>query len=73
MLTRPILDILKNEELTLDEVTSMNSMQLSLNTSLTSLSARDPSAQKLFALLGLLPGGAKAMDFDAIWGKGWIT
>jgi hypothetical protein len=54
-----------------DERDATTSLVLSLGVSVNYLREREPNAVRLFAMMGLLPGGALMQDLDAIWGDDW--
>lgn len=54
-----------------DELDVMTSFAKSLAVSVRYVRERDPNSIKLFAVMGLLPGGAIPSDIDEIWGKDW--
>eukprot|EP00753_Platysulcus_tardus_P008992 PLAT175.5.p1 GENE.PLAT175.5~~PLAT175.5.p1 ORF type:complete len:1597 (+),score=689.47 PLAT175.5:1104-5894(+) len=53
------------------ERSAVNTLVISLDASLEHLRRRQPQAVTLFALLGILPGGALGSDLQDIWGDGW--
>lgn len=53
-----------------DERSAVNTLVTSLQVSVDHLRKRNPDAVAFFALMGLLPGGALACDFDGIWSEG---
>ena len=54
-----------------DERDAVTSLVKSLNVSVQQLRERHPEAVRLFAVMGLLPGGAFASDLDEFFGNGW--
>ncbi|MCP4219573.1 MAG: hypothetical protein GY765_33370, partial [bacterium] len=50
---------------------SASSFAVSLTVSVDYVRERKPECLRLFALMGLLPGGALPRNLDAIWGEGW--
>ena len=54
-----------------DDLDETMSLARSLGVSYGHVRARNPQAARLFAVMGLLPGGALADDLSAIWGTDW--
>jgi tetratricopeptide (TPR) repeat protein len=65
------LETLRDPNLSEEEQDATTSLRASLKVSLDDLRQKNPDAVRLFAVLGLLPGGALSADLDAIWGQGW--
>ena len=71
MLKSQPLETLVIPDLPNDELDAARSFAVSLEVSVSYMRERNPETVRLFAVMGLLPSGARPEDLDAIWGDGW--
>ena len=69
--SKPLLEVLNVPDLSPEERTSFNSLQVSLDVSIEHLAKRSKEAVRFFGFMGLLPAGISEEELDKIWRAGW--